>query len=165
MHIKERRLNRRVPVEPAGTVGDYVPFYFAPRSPMLFAISRGQIENFTEGQTPIVYLCSSVEAVEKAGLSWVFTEGHADMRFTDFFDDLKYLDKVDWSLMSKTYWHDTNEDPDRKRRRQAEFLVHDFFPWVLVSYVGVYDRSIAEKVSEIIKGGSPEVGVQRGWYY
>ena len=51
------------------------------------------------------------------------------MRFTDFFDDLKDLDKIDWDLMQSRYWNDTNDDPDRKRRRQAEFLVHEFFPW------------------------------------
>lgn len=164
-HIKERRMNRQVPVGPGGTVGDYVPFYFAPRSPMLYAINGGWVEGYKGGQKPIIYLCSAVESVSEAGLQWVFTEGHADMRFTDFFDDLKDLDKIDWNVMQTRYWNDTDEDPDRKRRRQAEFLVHDFFPWELVSYIGVYDRSIAAKVEEIIEGGSPEIGIEQGWYY
>ena len=164
-HIKERRMNRRVPVGPGGTVGDYVPFYFAPRSPMLYAIQGGMVEGYAEGQKPVIYLRSTIEAVTEAGLRWVFTEGHADMLFTDFFDDLKDLDKVDWALMQARYWHDTNDDPDRKRRRQAEFLVHEFFPWELVSYIGVYDRSIAEQAGGIIKGGGPEVGIELGWYY
>jgi hypothetical protein len=132
---------------------------------MLFAISRGAVEGYTEGQRPVIYLRSSVEAVNATGRGWVFTEGHADMAFTDFFDDLKDLDKIDWPLMAATYWNDTDEDPDRKRRRQAEFLVHEFFPWELVSYIGVYDLSVAKIVGEIIKGGSPEIGIQRGWYY
>lgn len=164
-HIKERRMNRCVPVGPGGTVGDYVPFYFAPRSPMLYAISRGAVEGYADGQRPVIYLCSAAESVEEAGLHWVFTEGHADMDYTDFFDDLKDLDKVDWNLMGARYWRDTDEDGDRTRRRQAEFLVHEFFPWELVSYIGAYDRSIAEKAGEIIKGGSAAVGVERGWYY
>jgi len=100
--------------------------------------------------------------VDEAGLRWVFTEGHADMGYTDFFDDFRDLIKIDWPLMEERYWHDTDDDPDRKRRRQAEFLVHQFFPWELVSYVGVYDHSIAEVIGETIKGGSPEVGVERG---
>jgi hypothetical protein len=162
MHIKQRRLNRPVPLGPRGTVGDYVPFYFAPRSPMLYAISRGGVEGYTEGQQPVIYLRSTAEMVDEAGLRWVFTEGHADMGYTDFFDDFRDLIKIDWPLMEERYWHDTDDDPDRKRRRQAEFLVHQFFPWELVSYVGVYDHSIAEVIGETIKGGSPEVGVERG---
>jgi len=164
-HIKERRMNRQVPVGPGGTVGDYVPFYFAPRSPMLYAINGGWVEGYKGGQKPIIYLCSTAESVSEAGLQWVFTEGHADMRFTDFFDDLKDLDKIDWNVMQARYWNDTDEAPDRKRRRQAEFLVYEFFPWELVSYIGVYDHSIAAKVGEIIKGGSPEIGIEQGWYY
>jgi hypothetical protein len=165
MHIKERRLRREVPVGRKGTVGEYVPFYFAPRSPMLYAISRGAVEGYAEGQNPVIYLCSTVEVVDKAGLSWVFTEGHADMSFTDFFDNLGDLDKVDWALMKEKYWNDTNDDPDRKRRPQAEFLVHGFFPWELVSYIGVYDRSTAEAVGEVLKTHSPKVGIEQGWYY
>lgn len=165
MHIKQRRLNRAVPLGPKGTVGDYVPFYFAPRSPMLYAISRGGVEGYNDGQQPVIYLLSSAESVDVAGLHWVFTEGHADMGFTDFFDDFKDLPKIDWDLMQARYWHDTNDDPDRKRRRQAEFLVHTFFPWELVSYIGVYNHAIAETVRKLLKGDSPAVGVELGWYY
>jgi len=165
MHIKERRLKREVPAGPGGTVGDYVPFYFAPRSPMLYAISRGRVEGYAEGQGPVIYLCSTVEAVAEAGLRWVFTEGHADMSYTDFFADLRDLDKVDWALMEERYWHDTNDDPDRKRRRQAEFLVHKFFPWELVSYIGVHDQATAGKVGGLLKAQNPKVGIEQGWYY
>jgi len=87
------------------------------------------------------------------------------MDYTDFFDDLKDLDKVDWALMKQRYWNDTNDDPDRKRRRQAEFLVHDFFPWELVNYVGVFDDKAAHAVDLILQKGNPPVGVERGWYY
>jgi hypothetical protein len=131
---------------------------------MLYVISRGGVQGYDGSEQPVVYLCSTVEAVRDAGLRWVFTEGHADMDYTDFFDDLKYLERVDWKLLGARYWHDTNDDPDRKRKRQAEFLVHEFFPWELVSYLGVYDQAMAEAVGEIIEG-SPEIGVQRDWYY
>lgn len=36
--IKERRRRRAVPTGPGGVVSDYVPFYYAERSPVLFAI-------------------------------------------------------------------------------------------------------------------------------
>ena len=45
-HIKDRRAQKNVPIPPHGVVADYVPFYFAPRSPMLYSISRGNVEGY-----------------------------------------------------------------------------------------------------------------------
>src|SRR5713226_6860869 len=54
--IQAQRMTTPVPCGPVGTVHDYVPFYFAPRSPMLFAIHNGKVEQYTQGQEPVVYL-------------------------------------------------------------------------------------------------------------
>ena len=167
-HIKERRLNRQVPLVPGGCVGDYVPFYFAPRSPMLYAIHKGYVEGYSGGQSEVVHLVSSVEVVNEASLAWVFTDGHAEMApLTEFFDDLKDLDKVDWNLMNARYWHDTDDDMDRKRRRQAEFLVRDFFPWELITEICVADKAAAGRVEEILENSKhkPRLGIRPGWYY
>jgi hypothetical protein len=110
-HIKARRMARVVPLPPNGTLGDYVPFYFASRSPMLYAIHKGLADGYDGGQEPVVYLVSSAEAVEKARLEWVFTEGHAEIAFSDFFDDLDDLEKIDWRVMASRYWFDTDEAP------------------------------------------------------
>jgi hypothetical protein len=164
-NIKERRLRKRVRCGTGGVVADYVPFYFAPRSPMLYTINRGNVEGYKRGQTPIVHLVSSTEAVDAEGLDWVFTEGHAVMDYTDFFDDFADLDKIDWPLMNSRYWNDTDADPDRCRRRQAEFLVHGFFPWKLVLGIGVCNTAIEQEAREIVKGKTPAVEVRQGWYY
>jgi hypothetical protein len=163
--IKERRLKKKVPIGPGGVLADYVPFYFAPRSPMLFTINKGNVEGYTGGQEPIVHLVSSTEAVDAEGLDWVFTEGHAVMDYTDFFDDFADLNKIDWLLMSSKFWFDRPEYPDRCRRREAEFLVHDFFPWKLVSEIGVCNTAIAQQTKRILAGRKPPVSVQRDWYY
>jgi hypothetical protein len=132
---------------------------------MLFAISRGNVEGYTAGQQPVIYLCSSTEAVDAAKLLWVFTEGHADMDYTDFFDDFNDLEKIDWKLMTAKYWNAIPEDPDRSRRRQAEFLVKDFFPWNLVEQIAVYGNATARVVSDILAGSPPPIVIQQGWYY
>ncbi|MGD9125394.1 MAG: DUF4433 domain-containing protein, partial [Desulfarculaceae bacterium] len=62
-HIKRRRLECLVTVPPGGTVGDYVPFYFAPRSPMLYTIHRGNVENYHDGQEKIIYLVAETNQV------------------------------------------------------------------------------------------------------
>lgn len=166
-HIKERRARRLVPVCQRGTLADYVPFYFAARSPMLYAISRGAVEGYTEGHRPILHLVGSVEGVAAEGLPFAFTDGHADMDFSGYFEDLRDLDKIDWQIMMARYWRDTDDDPDRSRRRQAEFLVHRFFPWTLVRTIGVMNRGMAQEVEALLAsaGHRPAVRVQTNWYY
>lgn len=166
-HIKARRARKPVPVAPGGTLADYVPFYFAPRSPMLFAIHTGAVEGYAQGQEPIVHLVSAVDAVSQRGLPSVFTDGHAVMDISRFFTDLTDLDQIDWQIMRTTYWNDTNEDGDRKRRRQAEFLVHRFFPWPLVSEIGVMTTRAADYINRVLEPAShrPPVTVRRDWYY
>jgi len=31
--------------------------------------------------------------------------------------------------MKAVYWTDTVDDPDRRKRKQAEFIVYSNFPW------------------------------------
>jgi ssDNA thymidine ADP-ribosyltransferase, DarT len=160
---------RAVPLAPHGTLGDYVPFYFAPRSPMLYTIERRNTPGYQEGQERIIHLVSSVETVQGAQppIRWLFTDGHADMEYSDFFSSTDDLDKIDWPLMTGRFWNDTAVDGDRKRRRQAEFLVHEFFPWSLVESIGVINGVVAEEVQQFLEAVAhhPVLRIERGWYY
>ena len=165
--IQDRRAKKRVPCGPGGTLHAYVPFYFAPRPPMLYTLHRGNVTGYTEGQEPIIHMVSTAQDVVDCGLRFVFTNGHGIMILTDFFDDLSALHQIDWKLMRSRYWADTGADQDRCRRRQAEFLVHQFFPWNLVKEIGVMNDQIGAKVRVIIANVAyqPLVRVRRGWYY
>jgi hypothetical protein len=134
---------------------------------MLYSIHGGFVEQYRDGQRPVVHLTGSAESVAAAGLPFTFTEGHAELAYSSFYEELADLDKVDWQVMKSKWWNDTVEDMDRKRRRQAEFLVHDFFPWELVTTIGVIDNSVAEEVNEVLKGAAhrPTAVVRRSWYY
>lgn len=173
-HIKDRRRQR--PVQSltgkskgaGGTLWDYLPFYFAPRSPMLFTIHRGNVAEYAGGQRPVVHLETSVKRVSTTGTAFAFTNGHDDMAFSDFSDDLDVLETfVDWSVMQTHYWNDTAEHPDRKRRRQAEFLVHEFVPWSAVRRIGVIDAGMVAETRHLISGHAhqPGIVVARDWYY
>ncbi len=165
--VQDRRSQTPVPCGPRGYLHDYVPFYFAPKSPMLYAIRMGNVDGSTAGQSDIVYIVSSAEGVKKAGLDFVFTDGHGIMDFSEFFDDLKDLDAVDWDIMSVTYWRDTLQDPDRKRRRQAEFLVHKQLPWASIEEIAVRNKSVESEVEGIIStsASKPPVSIRDNWYY
>lgn len=166
-HIKDRRAQKNVPVPPHGVVADYVPFYFAPRSPMLYSIAHGYVEGYRGGQSEVLHLVSSAESVKQSGASFVFTDGHAEMSISHFYRDLQDLGKVDWNIMRATIWRDTNEDGDRKRRRQAEFLVHEFFPFSLFERIGVATQTMAKKTAALLAGleEKPLIEIQPTWYY
>jgi hypothetical protein len=165
--IQDRRAHTPVPCGPRGVLHDYVPFYFGPRSPMLFTISRGNVAGFAGGQQSIVHLASTVQAVQAAGLGFVFTDGHGIMAITDFYDDPAQLNEVDWPLMNSRYWFDTNDDLDRKRRRQAEFLVHQRFPVGLIQGIGVINQQKKAETEALLAefGSTTQVVVKPGWYY
>src|SRR5206468_1386651 len=55
-HIQGRRAARAIPIVPAGSLHDYVPFYFAPRSPMLFTINNGNVPGCQYRQDDIAHL-------------------------------------------------------------------------------------------------------------
>lgn len=165
--IQDRRSQTPVYCGPGGHLHDYVPFYFAPRSPMLYAIKMGNVEGCTARQTDIVHLVSNTESVDEPGLEFVFTDGHAIMTLSDFYDDLDDLDEIDWEIMEAKYWRDTLEDPDRKRRRQAEFLVFGRFHWNLIQEIGVINRRVQSEIDRILAGTGhrPPVSVRPNWYY
>lgn len=114
-----------------------------------------------------MHLVSYAQTVQAKELPFVFTDGHAIMTLSDFYATLDRLNKVDWSVMPLTYWRDTNDDPDRKRRRQAEFLVYKFFPWELVTEIGVINDTMRQQVARLLYSVAhrPMVSVRSDWYY
>lgn len=158
-----------ITVGPRGTIHDYVPFYFGYLSPMMLKLKTGQVVGYNEGQEPLIYLVSSAQSVKAADLQFVFTDGHGLAKFTDWFDDLANLDSVDWTVVNERYWTDTINDMDRQRKKQAEFLVHEYCPWALIQEIVVIDVAMKQRV-ETIQVRFPAaqrrvVRVDRNWYY
>lgn len=74
--IKANRRTFPVTCGPGGYPCDYVPFYFAPCSPMLYKIAVGGVPHYQDGQDPLVYLVSRIGDVVDASLNWVFSDGN-----------------------------------------------------------------------------------------
>ena len=162
-HIKARRMAHPVNVSQGGTLGEYVPFNFCSRSVMLFVVSRGH-ENYTEGQTPVIHLVSSIDSIIESGQPWAFTDRHADLGYANQYDSLDELDNVDWSVMPEKYW---SGDSDISEKRQAEFLVHDYCPWTAIEEIAVINQNIREQVELALQNSihKPAVKICRNWYY
>lgn len=168
--IKTRRLNELVvSCHPGTKVGEYVPFYFCPRSIMLFLFHRGNHPDltYTGGQRPLVHLEADVNDVVRwatdNGVRWAFTDRNAGTRYFSSYKNLNRLDRVDWNAVAATDFRDSLI----KDGKQAEFLVYESFPWSLVERVGTCDKMIAEQVERALRGANhrPVVSIEREWYY
>lgn len=166
--IKATRRTIRVPLAPFGCVADYVPFYFAPRSPMLYKLAKGGVPTYSDGQDPLVYLVSTTETIAQAGLRYLFSDGNCASAITQFADDLRLLDSmVDWEIMDAQMWNNTADDPDRRRRRMAEFLVHGRVPAALLAGIAVRTQGVLEQVNGILAahGAALPARARPGWYF
>ncbi len=166
-HIKERRERTAVSVAPHGVVADYVPFYFCPRSPMLYAFKGGMVSSAAGTQQDILHLVLDAESLIGDGLACVHTDGNAASQPLRFYSGVEGFDRLRWDVIQSWSWRDTPDDNDRKRSKQAEFLVHDMVPWPFVQSIGAMteatrDRAIAAMGSAAHR---PPVTLQPDWYY
>jgi hypothetical protein len=162
--IQGNRAVRRVQCCRQGVLHDYVPFFFCPRPPMLLAI---QGSHGYAGKRSMIHLVSTAQEVDASKVDYFFTDGHATMGFTEDCALLAQLGAIDWDVIPLKYWGNTVQDGDRKRRKQAEFLVHRFFPFSLVRRIGVYSQQVRVAVEERLQahGLRIPVTVEVDWYY
>jgi hypothetical protein len=109
-----------------------------------------------------------VEAAIEAGLRWLFSDGNCAATVTQVFDDLSRPDAVvGWQVMRARMWNNTAEDPDRMRRRMAEFLVHERVPVGCLTEVAVRTHAVELQVEGILAacGSTLPVLVRPGWYF
>jgi hypothetical protein len=168
--IKERRL-KEIEVDcHAGTfVGHYMPFYFCPRSIMLYILHKGNHPDlkYKEGQGPILHLQAALGAVvhwaNSKGRRWAFSDRNAGTRYVNFFNDLDKLGELNWKAIQANQWNEASI----KEGKQAEFLIHKSFPWELVERIGVCDGGMVAKARRAIAAAShqPIAVVEGNWYY
>ncbi len=167
--IKTRRLSLPVDCHPGDHVGDYVPFYFCPRSIMLYVIHKANHPNLTYrgGQQPIVHLEADlrrvVEWADANGRRWAFALSNAGAVYTQFRGQFGQLADVNWAAVAATDFR----PPEIKEGKQAEFLLHEDFPWDLVERIGVMSPDVAQRVVNAMRGAAyrPAVEIRREWYY
>jgi hypothetical protein len=166
--IKDQRRGRPVPIGAGGSVADYVPFYFAPRSPMMYAIAKGNVPTYDGGTARLVYLVSSLEQLMSVGCSPVLTDRNAALDYAEYreFDPIDPLDDdfIDWDVMNAQYWGDHH---DGRERRMAEALVYAHVPWEAITQIGVQNETVAREVRAALAaaGSTIRVNVVPSWYF
>ena len=167
-NIKQRRLTElTLSSHPDLHVGDCVPFYFCPRSVMLYLMYQGNHPDlvYRGGQDPIIHLEADLHAVvdwaNEQGRRWAFTLSNAGSYFFEDRSDLSQLNEIDWDAVEARQWW------NRKEGKQAEFLLEHSFPFQLVERIGVGSRTQYQQVVNTLPvgGHQPNVEICTDWYY
>ena len=123
-------------------IGDYIPFYFGPRSPMLYVIQHGY--NGVQRVEPeeIVYCVIKLDDLIADGIECLFTDGHALSFLTSFYtkDYLVNINSiVNYKDVYSSQWN-LEGDRDLKRRKEAELLIKDDLPAKYIKGYVVYNE-------------------------
>ena len=177
--IQTRRATKVVACPPGGVVHDYVPFYYAPRSPMLFVVNNGKVQGCNWRQEDIVHIESSAESIAIAGAPFVIYPVSAALDYSvECFNAIDDLERIDWPLFFEApqldgfckYYNSKPGTPRYERRsdtRMAEFLVHEKFSLSLATRVGVINESTRNEVAGILSAHGVELSVESrpNWYF
>jgi len=167
-HIKQRRLQElTLTTHPGLYVGQCVPFYFCPRSIMLFIIHQANNPYlaYKGGQGPIVHLQTDLNAVvawaNQQQRCWAFTLSNAGSYYFEDRNDLSCLNELDWPAIRTDRWKECQEG------KQAEFLLEQEFPWHLIEAIGVLSRPVYQQVMDVLQAtpSRPTVALKPEWYY
>ena len=168
--IKRRRLDElELNSHPGLYVGECVPFYFCPRSIMLYLLHMSNHPGlaYRGGQRPIVHLQADfnkvVEWADAHRRRWAYTLSNAGSYHFEDYCGFEHMDKIAWDAIEATDWR----EPHIKEGKQAEFLIERSFPWSLVSFMGVHSPTIRDTVRAVMQGTGhePVVEVAPHWYY
>jgi hypothetical protein len=167
--IKARRLSLPVKCHAGDRVGDYVPFYLCPRSIMLFVIHCANHPelSYRGGQAPIVHLEADLYQVvawaEAEGRRWAISLSNAGAVYTEFRTGLASLAELEWAAIAARDFRVS----EVKEAKQAEFLVYGWFPWQLVTRIGVHSNQVRSQVESAIAPAvhPPALEVRREWYF
>lgn len=175
--IKERRRMKVVTCPPGGVVADYVPFYFAARSPMMYVLWQGRVPTFSGDHNDLVYFVTSADKLQAGNATFAISNRNAAAALADFTNDPAALGDlttaapdssfIDWPLMNERIWKDTAEDGDRMQRRMAEFLVHERVPLDVLLGLAVPSHPRSTVVRSLLdaQGIDLPVHARPGWYY
>ncbi|MET3501754.1 hypothetical protein ABIC45_003366 [Mucilaginibacter rubeus] len=141
-----------------GLVGEYVPFYFTPRSIMLYNIVTGYYAPKVpkrEKEEIIVIRCMIKRLIMQD--RWFFTNGQANDEETTHFANINFLDRIDWSCIQQSNFSKSDGDYDRQRRYQAEFLVYESVPVACIESICVYNEKVQAWAQKMINDSGKQI--------
>jgi len=163
----DRRRSRPVPLPPGGTLGDYVPFYFTPFSPMFYNIKTGWGGITKRRNEEIVILVSALPRLAEIDVPFLFTDRHAYLQTAEFFSDLGDLNRVDWGILQRRDFERDADDPEKVERYQAEALVYRHLPVGGLTGIVCYTAAVEGGIRQTLAARDIELKtiVKPAWYF
>lgn len=127
----------------------YIPFYFGPRSVMLYVIQHGYNGVEKQKAEDIVYCVIRISDIIANNINCIFSDGHALSAITRFHtqEELPQLNNIiSYNDVYAHYWVG-EEDIDLKRRKEAELLIEKELPGEYIRGYIVYNEEAKEKLS------------------
>ena len=167
LELIEKRANHPVPLAPNGYLGDYVPFYFTPFSPMLYNIHTGRGGITQRTNEEIIILVSDLYYLASVGIPFLFTDGHAYYQWTEYYSDLSNLNKIDWKILQQRDFKRDQDDPEKFERYQAEALIYQHFPIDGLRGIICYNESLKQNIESIVQKQKLNlpVFIRPEWYF
>lgn len=144
--LTDRRSKKSIPLEGHTVMGDYIPFYFGERSPMLYTIHK----KMPTPQEEVIYLLVKLDSLLRENCDFCFTDGHASQQITTYYASIDDLDKLDWPTIKSKDWANSEDDRDRKRRKSAELLVKSRVPAACIDHIVTFDADKLNKSKQIV---------------
>ncbi len=156
--VNERRATREVFGRP---LHDYVPLYFTPKNPMLYARKKYQDDIAILSLDPDLILREDA----------IFTDGNAASGGTSFFTEIQDVDKLDWDCIRDEWWVNFE---DGTRKRCAEVLLPLGVPFQSIQRIIVRIEQTKRRLENVLQAQPigetgerwpVEVEIQPRWYF
>lgn len=163
-----KRKQRAVLLAPHGTLADYVPFYFTPKSPMLLNIKTGYKGITRRPNAEIAILVSSVQYMQESDVKLLFTDRHAYVRSADWSDDpVNLASMIDWDILQRHDFKQTDDYPEKMDRYQAEALAYRHVPVAALIGIGCASAPDQSSIENMVRraGLNLRVVSRPQWYF
>ena len=132
---------------------------------MLYVIQHGYNGVRKVKPEDIVYCVVRIEDIIKNDIDCIFTDGHALSSLTNYYykSSLANLNNiVNYDDVYSTFWN-IEDDPDLKRRKEAELLINEDLPAQYIRGIVVYNDKAKEYLINL--GVAAELIVVMPGYY
>lgn len=117
---------------------------------MLFVIHKGNDpEVIQTPQEEIIYLVTDIEKLSNLSCQIVFTDRHAKLDYSKFYNNPADLEKLNWDFIKTDQWG-RQFGTERMEMKQAECLVYQFMPKEAILGIAVLNEVVEQQVIQYL---------------